>query len=81
MLRRWQEAAPHDVGTAAAQGAHRGGTGSSALGAARCSHLTRLENRSLQLFFDTLGAELDDGQADPGSVEEFSSRQSCWKVK
>ena len=43
MLRRWQEAAPHDVGTAAAQGAHRGGTGSSALSAARCSHLTRLE--------------------------------------
>ena len=36
----------HDVGTAAAWGAHHGGTGSSALSATRCSLLTRLETTS-----------------------------------
>lgn len=43
MLRLWREAIPPSVGTAAAQGAPCGGTGSSAHSAAHCSHLTPLE--------------------------------------
>lgn len=46
MLHRWREATPPGVGTAAAQGAPCGGTGSSARSAARCSHLTSLETTS-----------------------------------
>lgn len=46
MLRRQQEATPPSVGTAAAQRAPCGGTGSSAHSAGRCSRLTPLETTS-----------------------------------
>ena len=46
VLRLWQGAALHDAGTAAAWGAHRRGTGSSAPSASRCSLPTRLETTS-----------------------------------